>query len=45
MIPPTLLNVPNLELIADEVAATRMDVINTIVEWPSEKKVPTVTDR
>ena len=45
MMPPTLLNVPNLELIAEDVAATSIEVIKTIVEWTSEMKVTTVTGR
>lgn len=79
MMPPTLLNAPNLLLTADAVAATAIDVMITMlwkrlesdkeegekktrgqksclghgrqnilgsyVEWPKEKKVPTVTGR
>ena len=43
--PPTRLKESNFELIADDVAATTTDVTMTIVEWPSEKKSPTVTGR
>lgn len=76
MIPPILLKEPNLELIAEAVAATAIEVMTTMlgtmrlsdflslesgstrshegrkkhsyaayVEWPKEKKVPTVTGR
>ena len=45
MIPPTRLKSSNFELMADDVAATTSEVIITTVEWPSEKKKPTVTGR
>jgi hypothetical protein len=43
MIPPMWEKLSNLLETADAVAATMMDVMMTIVEWPREKKVPTVT--
>ena len=45
VIPPMLLQAPNLELTAKDVAATIMQVIITMVECPREKNVPTVTGR
>jgi hypothetical protein len=43
MIPPIVLKLSNREETAAAVAATTIDVMITIVECPSEKKVPTVT--
>jgi hypothetical protein len=43
MIPPMVLNLSKREETAAAVAATTIDVMITIVEWPSEKNVPTVT--
>jgi hypothetical protein len=43
MIPPIREKLSNFLDTADAVAATTIDVMITIVEWPSEKNVPTVT--
>ena len=45
MIDPIVEKAPNRSEMAAELAATMMEVIMTIVECPSEKKVPTVTGR